>query len=158
MQFSHATITQLCSRYGPQILLPASAGVDGARLLWALAGAESSFGADANPRHEPAYCRGGKLHSEILSSAWGCLAHCSYGPWQVMFANATPGISPLQMAIDPDIGARLATRLLGRIAIEQGAKSVDELAEAYNTGRIRPDPAYVARVKANYEMPMPGVF
>jgi len=141
-------IAALCRKYGAQLIgLPTP--VEGPRLLWAIAGNESSFGANSNPRHEAAYCTGGKMHSETLSAAWGCLAHMSYGPWQIMFVNATPGISPLQMAYDAELTARMVARFIQTYVLAK-AKSLAEIAEVYNAGHVTKDPAYVEKLTANY--------
>ena len=54
MNFDKEEIVAACREYGPQIVgLPV--GIDGAQLLWAMSGNESSFGANCAPRHEPAF-------------------------------------------------------------------------------------------------------
>jgi len=69
------------------------AALDPVKILWAFAGVESSFGLQSNPRHENGYCYNGRYFDAMLTDKWGCLAHCSYGPWQVMFTNFPPGVS-----------------------------------------------------------------
>ena len=96
-------------------LLNAPAGIDPVRLLWALAGNESGFGSNAVPRHEDSYCanKGGIYASAIvrLTRMWGCWAHCSYGPWQVMFDNESD-VTPWQAESDPQTAILEAIRFL----------------------------------------------
>src|SRR5579875_2365414 len=78
-------VAALCRKYGPQIHV--AAPLDGARVLWALAGCESQFGAYPLPKHEDGYCAGHRYDIPALTKRWGCAAHCSYGPWQAMWAH-----------------------------------------------------------------------
>ena len=156
MMVSRALVASLCRKYGAQLYgLP---GIDGGRLMWALAGNESTFGMDPNPRHEPSYCAGGKYFSEALTASWGCFAHCSYGPWQLMFANVTPGISPLVLATDPEMCARMSMRFLQVWVLGTNrAKSLAEIGEVYNAGHITQDAGYVGKLTVNYDVAMPEV-
>ena len=95
--FTQQEIAAQCRISGPQLIgLPA--GIDGAQLLWAISGNESSFGANCTPRHEPAYDVGGRYGSNAvmvpLLTEWGSAAACSYGPLQLMFCNAPAGATP----------------------------------------------------------------
>ena len=152
MNIGKLQVAQLCRTFGPRLALPA--GIDGAQLLWAIAGTESSFGADSVPRHEPAYCFAGALFDKPASVAWGCWAHCSYGPWQVMFANAMPGISPTLFGTSPQLSAQAAVLFLQNMIRRQAPQSLAQLAEIYNKGHITPDPDYVAKIAANYDVPI----
>src|SRR5882724_11014499 len=96
MNVSQEQLAALCQAHSP-LQLPGSGELgqrDPAMVLWALAGAESSFGTNTSPRHEASYCRGGKYFDVYATRQWGCLAHCSYGPWQVMYANFPVGTDP----------------------------------------------------------------
>lgn len=95
--FTQAQIAAACAQYGPQVA-PLPDGIDGAQLLWAMSGNESSFGANVTPRHEAAFDVGGIYGASEqmapLLALYGAAAACSYGPWQIMFCNvpeATPG-------------------------------------------------------------------
>jgi hypothetical protein len=63
-------------------------------ILKAIAHCETDYGARSYATlHEPAYCYGGLYYkaSEDLrhaSTLWGCQAHSSYGPWQVLYIVA----------------------------------------------------------------------
>jgi hypothetical protein len=156
MLVPRATLTELCKRFGAMLRLPA--GIDGAQLLWALSGNESSFGANCAPRHEPAYCHGGKYFDALLTRSWGCLAHCSYGPWQVLYANTNPGMNPLTFAQTPELVAGAAASLIQRRILQaEKATTLEEIAEAYNAGdwRDRSMPTqYTADLVKNYAVPL----
>jgi hypothetical protein len=153
MQLARSNLANLCRQFGQHLKLPP--GIDGPQLLWAIAGDESSFGADISPRHEAAYCHGGKYFDAVRTKMWGCLAHCSYGPWQLMFANIAPGIGPDELLRSPASTAFGVTQLIqSRIIRAQGAKTLAEIGEAYNTGKIQPDPDYVAKLTKNYAVPL----
>jgi hypothetical protein len=152
MQISRLNLADCCKKLGSSLVLPA--GLVGSQLLWALAGKESSFGADMNPRHEPSYCHGGKYFDKVRSEAWGCWAHCSYGPWQLMYANAPTTVSPFDLLTSPMICGMYAVKLIqGRIIGVEKAQNLDEIANAYNAGDWRTrhaPPEYVADVVKNY--------
>jgi hypothetical protein len=149
VQIARSSLEALCRKYGPQLVgLPD--GVDGAQLLWALAGNESSFGAESNPRHEPGYCRGGRYFNPNLTATWGCLAHMSYGPWQVMFTNAL-NQTPLALLQSYDLCAVVTTVFLkSYVLLGKKPKNLAEIGEVYNEGHIAPDPDYVAKLDKNY--------
>lgn len=90
--FTPAEIAAQCKLFGPQVG-PLPASVTGAQLLWAMAGNESSFGVRCTPRHEPAFDVGGEYatHAPMpaLLAKYGSAAACSYGPWQILLANAS---------------------------------------------------------------------
>src|SRR2546429_7159205 len=100
MKVAPEIIAALCHKHAPSLLTPLTwqgTPLDKVRLLWGLAGVESSFGWNCNPRHEQGYCTRGRYFDVLSTKAWGCLAHCSYGPWQVMFPHFPVGVSPLSL-------------------------------------------------------------
>lgn len=168
----------ICRELGPQIKLPAGSTLEADRVLWALAGCESDFGQYALPRHEPAYCYGGRYASAALSKRYGCFAHCSYGPWQVMFPHfVTFGgqdnptdfafVSQLGEVMDQQFEAR--ARRCARIAIamlnaeifgRQKAMTIDQFAKAWNHGWWDDDfndDDYINRARRFYAAPYPKV-
>ena len=153
MKLDRAILIELCKTYGPIVKVPE--GVDGVKLLWALAGNESSFGANLAPRHEPGYCRGGKYYNVLQTGAWGCLAHCSFGPWQVMFPNFPVGTSPLLVMEEPRVAASVTVDFLNRIVFGvHKAATLEQIGQCYNGGHIGADvPDYVLKLKANYLVP-----
>lgn len=168
-------IANICRAHGPSVNVPQ--GLDGARVLWALAGCESDFGAYPLPRHEPAYCYGGRCEIKTLSRVWGCAAHASYGPWQMMFCHlndvlASPLRDPALLifasgSAGPDFDAIadslcaaavefLNSEILGR----QQATTLAEIAKAWNHGNWRDqfdDSEYTDRAAKFYAYPFPDV-
>lgn len=159
MQIARANLAALCQQYGSTLQLPA--GLDGVQLLWALAGNESSFGVDITPRHEAGYCRGGRYFDARATQSWGCLAHCSYGPWQVMFANFPLGSSPLLIMASPALVANAAAALIAlHIVGRLQADTLEKIADAYNSGDWHHKTAqgvptkYIADLVKNYHAPL----
>lgn len=162
MQVARLTIANLCTRFGAALKVPST--IDGARLLWALSGNESSFGLNCSPRHEAGYCHGGKYFDKALTALWGCLAHCSYGPWQVMYVNISKGnLSPLDVAVKPELVANSAVQFINsRIIGLEKAATVEEIAEAYNSGDWRDElhpnkvipEKYIADLAKHYTVPI----
>ncbi len=128
---------RLCSM-GGAMLRGAPADVDFDALLYAIGGVESSFGKWIGPRHENAYCRGGRYYDRKLTRKHNCLAHCSYGPWQVMYANVArinARVDPSLM-LDPLHALPITVQWLEYI-IERGAGTVAQIADAWNSGSHR---------------------
>lgn len=154
MRVDSNVLAQLCKTYGPQLNVPPS--LNGAQLLWALSGNESSFGSNCNPRHEPGYCP--IMHGHYapaiatLTRDFGCLAHCSYGPWQIMACNAS-GFTPLDL-LDPDKAAHATVNFLNReILGRQKATTLEQIADAYNSGNwsdANVPTAYIEKFVASY--------
>jgi len=127
--------------------------------LWALGGAESTFGKFAHqPRFEKAYARGGRYFLPDLDKQFGDAAAMSYGPWQVMYCNAhkvTGGyITPDDMK-GMTYAAQVATvKWLDHAVLARGARSMREIADAWNTGshrdNILPAPEYLEKVERFY--------
>ena len=163
VSFTEQEIADACRTWGPRLLIPHGAAIDGTRLLWALAGNESSFGANCRPRHEMGYCIGPYSRTAsvvIATEQFGHAAHCSFGPWQMMLVNADP-------ACDPELFGRVgfcALKVGGFLNVEifqrQQASSLEEVGAAYNTGNFRDKNkwpvAYIAKLMHNYNnVPMP---
>lgn len=132
--------------------------IDAAKLLWGISGVESTFGAFSNPKHEQAYCFGGRYFDGTLTDQWGCLTHCSYGPWQVMFPNFPRGVSPISLLIQGDgtVAADLCIRgaiaVINR-AIARGAQNLGDIVIAYNGPGNEQE--YSARLAEAFGRPMP---
>lgn len=143
--FPKEQIGKLCKQFGP--LLHTPEGINGVQLLWAIAGNESSFGANCRPRHEPAYDVGGKYADHKLLEAYGSDAACSYNAWQIMFPNA-PGFTPKELREDPEKACIATVGFLNRRIFDHlKAKDLDEVAHYYNGGG---DPSYAPKLKHNY--------
>jgi hypothetical protein len=137
MSFTQAQVYAACRIYGPQ-LSPLPAGVDGVTLLWALSGNESSFGADVTPRHEPAYDTDGPYAGnwpmpELLAK-YGSAAACSYGPWQILLANA-PSYSPTDFN-DINKAAQATVAFLNSQLRQFKPQSLSDIGSIWNGGHI----------------------
>jgi len=156
-------IAALCRDRAADLLTPVKwqgTPLDKVRLLWGIAGVESSFGQNCSPRHEQAYCYGGRYLDHYASLEWGCLAHCSYGPWQVMFPHFLVGVSPLSLVwstdgrVAADICIRGAIKVLNG-AIARGAQNLSDIVISYN-GPANEE-VYSARLSECFDRPMPEV-
>ena len=160
--FTPKQVADQCRISGPDLAgLPR--GVDGAQLLWAMAGNESSFGVNCTPRHEPAFDVGGVYGSSpamvSLLAKFGTAAACSYGPLQMMFCNAAPGTKPSDFD-DIQTAFRLSVDFLNRQLKHWRPSSLEDIGEMWNAGRplINPSPgvrAYTRRLAENYAKPLP---
>jgi hypothetical protein len=163
MMFSRTEIAVACRRWGTMLRVPDE--IDGARLLWALSGCESSFGANCAPRHEPYYHdlaeRGTNAQLVALTQMWGCDAHSSFGPWQELLINCSATMRPEDFANLDRCALEAATFINRRILIHEHAMTVAQIADAYNSGTWRDQqPAgvtrYVAQCQQYYDaVPLP---
>lgn len=125
-------------------LLHVPAGLNPVALMRAICENETSGGARAFATlHEPAYCYGGRyFNSDLaqLSVPWGCLAHSSFGPWQILFVTAHEhGYSGDPVGLrDPQTSAEYVVKILNRRLFDQVADATPEDAfDAWNSGRAR---------------------
>lgn len=137
------SLRETCRMFGDRLppLTHDEQPVDGARLLWAIAGVESSYGAQREfARIEPAYQPGGSMYrgSENVRALWhryGALAACSYGTWQMMAATAAElGFSghPWELQADEMLAPLVAAYLW-----RSKARTLREALDAYNSGSCR---------------------
>ena len=140
-------VAALCRKYVGQIPNSNDGSgnlIDVPRLLWALAGNESTFGDNCKPRHEPAYDVGGYYYerSQAVRDAvkkYGvdadgkARAACSYGPWQVMLINTH--YTPEELASDPAKVADATVHYLSTYVVQfRKALTLAEILDTYNTG------------------------
>lgn len=161
MQISPEIIAPLCRKHAPDLFTPAKwqgTQLDKVRLLWGIFGVESTFGLNCSPKHEPGYCWHGRYFNPVATRAWGCLAHCSYGPWQVMFANFPVDVSPLSLMWESD--GRIASEICLRGAVNRlnqiigrGAQNLGDIVIGYNGPDNEAD--YSAKLAACLDRPMP---
>ncbi len=157
--FTQVEVADACRLYGPHLRTPGL--IDGARLLWALAGQESGFGANCQPLHHAAYCNG--KHSESLTIStlkFGHAAHCSFGPWQLLWANTSQMHGADDLFGTLNACASITVNFLNRQIIgRQHAGTVEQVADAYSRGNCREgDKAtdYVANVlRFYYDVSLP---
>jgi hypothetical protein len=151
---------------------PLPKGVDAAQLMWAIAGNESSFGANCTPRHEPAYDVGGKYGNgpvmAPLLKLYGSAAACSYGPWQIMYCNVPLMIdSNFESFDDPNQAALISATFLKNQLWKFRPDSLAQIGEIWNEGHeegtaqglpvtsANPEvAAYVQQLQKNYQVPI----
>lgn len=148
--FAHDDVLKACRTYGPILdgfLKTSDDGtgnpIIGARLLWALAGNESSFGANCKPRFEQAYWIGGLYAQNGITQKnlnvkypQGAAAH-SYGPWQIMPCNAI-GFKCEELATDLEKAAIATIGFIRRFVIGvRSARTLAEMLDVYNSGTWR---------------------
>jgi hypothetical protein len=154
------TLRDTCQSVGPSLTGLSHNGVpcDGALVLWALAGVESSYGRDREePRYEWSYSPGGPVYLKSstvrrLYERYGPAAACSYGSWQMMFPTAIDlGYTGPPGGLKDD--ATLAPLVVRYIARSQ-ALTLPDVADAYNSGTYRDNIRpldYTAKVVSAYE-------
>lgn len=155
--FPAALILSLCQKYGPMLRVPP--GIDGAKVMAAIAANESSTGQNCKPRYEPAYDRGGRYADATqikLLNEFGVEAAYSYGPWQQMFCNC-PGYVPMELRLHPERCAVAFVAHFNNYVVRHcGAASMAEFAQAWNSGNCDRKPKtpgvirYIADAEAAY--------
>lgn len=162
MSFTQQQVADACRFWGEN-LAPLTPSLDGARLLWAIAGNESSFGVNVTPRHEPAYDIGGSLagnpQQAALIEQFGSAAACSYGVWQLMLANAPEGTKPSDL---DDLGtqALCTVGFLNSQLRRFTPLTLTTIGMIWNGGHPMNAPgpgiiAYCSKLSKNYDVPMP---
>lgn len=164
MNFTRQQIADACRKAGAANSLTLPMGLDLTQLLWAICGNESSFGANCNPRHEPAFDVGGNYAQAPAMAAllekYGSHAACSYGPMQVMLVNAPAGYTP-QSFDDVDASIKAGLFALSNLVIHWQPKSLPEIGGCYNGGNPhalnRADvQEYARKLLMHYEVAMPA--
>ena len=157
MTYTRQQIAAVCQKLAPS-LGPMPEGVDAAQLLWSLAGNESSFGLQCQPRHEAAYDIGGRYATHdpmpTLLRQYGSHGAMSYGAWQVMLCDAPSGYSPSTF-IDIHMQGKACVYVLNGIFRRFNPTTLAEIGSAYNSGHPSSDPAYTDKLAISYSTPMP---
>lgn len=156
-------VLALCKLYGP--LIDAPPAVDGRKLMWAIAGCESSFGKNTTPRYEESYdlngpnCRKEQLGLVLSWPRDGdgrSLAAFSYGIWQILPCNA-PGYTLAELRDDPQKQAESFVARMNQVAIAKfHCQTLDEFAQFWNAGHWSANPTagverYVEDAVSNYQ-------
>jgi hypothetical protein len=140
--------------------------VDGATLLWAIAGSETNFGLKSEyVREEKAYMPGGYYYRNAgyirtEQARWGVLACSSFGAFQIMYPLAYElGYREHPVLLQNDkICAKWAADAILKRFVRQGCLTLTDLFDAYNTGSSRdmnvPE-AYIAKGIGFYEAGLP---
>lgn len=136
-------LPNLVELWGKRLEVPADSRIDGRKLLHALARQESTSGRDGgHARVEKAYQPGGGLHRRHvveLFAAYGDAAVASWSSWQIMYPTAWElGMrgQPWDLWDDGEAG-KWVVRFIERRAFRKGARTVREVADAYNSGTHR---------------------
>lgn len=134
-------------------------------VLHALADVESSHGeARLASRHERAYCYGSALYKgpngldlREQSARYGCLAHSSFGTWQIMFIGAFEmGFrgDPVELR-DDEVSLPWVLRLIDRRILSRWPRITPRaFADAYNSGNPNDEivpTEYCDRFEAAYQ-------
>jgi hypothetical protein len=164
--FPKIAVLAACAQYGPLLKVPA--GLDGERVMIAIAAVESgggdvgSVGHNCGPRHEPAYESGGARWAQVamapLLAQYPPIgmppqspAACSYGPWQMMFLNFQRCYTPAQLESGLEICASEFVRWFNQYMGPKHPQNLAEIGEIWNVGHITPDPAYTAKLQKSYD-------
>ncbi len=155
-----AAIAQAVEHWAGSLRAPSD--VNRAALMRAICENETGGGDRAlASRHENAYCYGGAYYKgdgpggrpgddvlRDLTWTWGCLAHQSYGPWQVLYITAYEhGFrdDPVRLR-DPMTCAEFFVKILNRRLFDLHPDAGAERAmDAWNSGQ-----AYDSNVPAKY--------
>lgn len=160
-----AQLQSLCKLYGATLQADLAgsddgtgAPINGAQLLWAMSGRESSFGRDIKPRHEPVYDMNGRYWRKFDWCKQGVQMYgrdfaCSYGPLQIMACNAK-GFTPYELGSDPEKAMQAAVAFMRLDVLRrQKARTIDEICDCWNTGNDKDDNVpheYIAAVRKFY--------
>lgn len=132
-------LARACRAWGGMLWLPPA--IDGPRLLWAIAGCESSFGANCAQREEPYYQKlaesGANEQLTDLFKKFGSAAWSSFGPWQELLVNCSPAMTPHDFVNVNRAAMEVVSFINRRILAEQRPSTLEEIAVAYNAGKWR---------------------
>lgn len=117
--------------------------IDPEVLLAAILFCESNMGKNTTPRVEKAYLPGGRYfkadHVQAAYQEYGEAAAASYGPWQVLYITALElgfSGSPKELE-EPAVNLSFAIKVINQRALRRGARTVAQIADAYNSGSHR---------------------
>lgn len=152
-------IKQLIEEHAPLVQAPKD--INPAALLWAIYFCEKYTKGNRVPRLEAAYQPKGYYyeHSEAVRAEyerWGDYAACSYSNFQILYVTARElGFQGPPLALDRDsVAIRFVVELLNRRIFGRGAKTVEQVADAYNSGSFRDQHqpiAYIQKFVKFYE-------
>lgn len=177
-RISRQAVEQAIVEYAPAVVEEcALLELDPHKLLTALAAVESTLGEDLDRgtwkikhRHEASYAVGGRWYDQDLTAHWGKAAECSWGPWQIMYANAHRFGFPIEIdpadevegLVDVRTAAEISTRMLAHelrkvlhyrsVHPEDKATPLEMIADTWNTGgpEGKRPAEYIAKVVAAY--------
>jgi len=137
-------IKQLIETHASELHVPED--LDAEAILWAVYYCERYTKENRAPRFETAYAPGGYYYtiSPMVRrefDVWGAWAACSYSNFQILYIIATElGYVGPPLGLDRDaIAIPYVIRLLNKRILDKGAKTPEEVADAYNSGSFRDD-------------------
>lgn len=158
-----AAIAEAIEHWAPTLRAPDT--VSRTAVMRAICDMETGGGARWSATlHEKAYCYGGRYYDDPIGGAelrrlsipWGCLAHSSFGPWQILFITARENgflDDPVRLR-DPMISAEYLAKILNRRLFDKIPDATSEDAfDAWNSGRARDGivPAdYIKKAQGKY--------
>jgi hypothetical protein len=155
--FPSDQVLAACAQYGPQLQVPD--GLDPVKVMTAIAGNESTVGANCGPRHEPAFDVGGLFatgQQAALLATYGSAAACSYGPWQMLFPNFNDHtVDDLLTTLD--VLAQEFVRYFNHYVITvRQAANLEQIGMCWNAGHVMTNPgpgvvAYCQQLQSNYD-------
>lgn len=132
-------IKQLIEEYAPLLKTPRD--IDSNAVLWAVYRSEKYNKHNLAPRMEPAYAEGGRYYERServreLHTLWGNWAACSFSNFQILFIVADElGYTGPPLALDKDsVAIPYVVRYLNRRVFQRKAKTIEQIADAYNSG------------------------
>lgn len=153
MKIDRSQFIDLCRRHGAAIT---AKPFDGPTLMYAIAADESGDGINCAPRHEDGYCRGGRHYDPAATREWNCLAHMSFGPWQLMWVNCQK-VSPLILLTDTETMAALSAKFIQSVASRVNVLDINAalavLAHLYNGPAVTQE--YIERLTCAYAKGLP---
>jgi len=152
-------IKQLIETWAPHLHAPKELSPQ--CILWALYHCEKYNSRNRVPRFEKAYAPGGHYYNaseEVVCEyvKWGDSAACSYSNFQILYITAHElGYDGPPLALDRDsVALPYVTLLLNIRILKKGAKTPEEIADAYNSGSFRDSnkpEAYMAKFRRRYD-------
>lgn len=130
-------------------------------ILWAVYFCEKYTKGNRKPRFEASYAPGGYFYEQSPTvqqehKLWGDYAACSYSNFQILYITAQElGYQGPPLGLDRDsVAIRFVVEYLNRRAFARGAKTVEQVADAYNSGSFRDEfqpVAYIQKFVRQYE-------
>lgn len=148
------SIDNCIGKWAPQLHVASAPALNPGAALKALTWCETTYGQRwAASKHENAYCYGGPYYVgdgpgggvgddtlRELSSVWGCSAHESWGPWQLLFITAyEQGYrdDPVRLRV-PEVSVEWVVKILNKRLLDKVTDATPEdVADAWNSGRAR---------------------
>lgn len=115
-------------------------------LLAAVAEVESTFGSNTRPRYEKNYDFGGSYWTAENAQKWGWneygpIVCCSYSSFQIMYPTALelglPSSQDPMCLNHDDIAINYVVKYIKERALDKGAKTIEDIADTYNSGSFK---------------------